>query len=265
MSLSRSRAGSSASLASLADGASRDQAPLAATKRVQVALRVRNNPTREPECLTTNGDREITIRRAPSGEGTSTSGAAVRTFTFDSVHGKATRQQQFFEESGVTALLDAALDGYSATVFAYGQTGSGKTYTLSGPPPTSADEKRATEGATARALAGDAGLMQRSVQHLFDGIAARRGTEQFTVRATYLEIYNEQVGDLINPGGGPLPVRGSSSGGFYVEELSVVQARAIRRRAIRRRAIRRRAIRRATLRRRSAAVRSAARRATCST
>ena len=107
--------------------------------------------------------------------------------------------------------------------------------------------------------------MQRSVQHLFDGIAARRGTEQFTVRATYLEIYNEQVGDLINPGGGPLPVRGSSSGGFYVEELSVVQACAIRRRAIRRRAIRRRAIRRAILRRRSAAVRSAARRAICST
>ena len=261
MSLSRSRAGSSASLASLADGASTNgERANVATKRVQVALRVRNNPTREPECLTTNGDREITIRRAPSGEGTSTSGAAVRTFTFDSVHGKATRQQQFFEESGVTALLDAALDGYSATVFAYGQTGSGKTYTLSGPPPTSADEKRATEGATARALAGDAGLMQRSVQHLFDGIAARRGTEQFTVRATYLEIYNEQVGDLINPGGGPLPVRGSSSGGFYVEELSVVQARAIRRRAIRRRAIRR-----AILRRRSAAVRSAARRATCST
>ena len=46
------------------------------------------------------------------------------------------------------------------------------------------------------------------------------------------------MGDLINPGGGPLPVRGSSSGGFYVEELSVVQARAIRRRAI----IRRRAL-----------------------
>ena len=123
-SLSRSRAGSSASLASLADGGSTN-GDRVATKRVQVALRVRNNPTREPECLTTNGDREITIRRAPSGEGTSTSGAAVRTFTFDSVHGKATRQQQFFEESGVTALLDAALDGYSATVFAYGQTGSG--------------------------------------------------------------------------------------------------------------------------------------------
>ena len=81
------------------------------------------------------------------------------------------------------------------------------------------------------------------------------GSKRKSQILTYLEIYNEQVGDLINPGGGPLPVRGSSSGGFYVEELSVVQARAIRRRAIRR----------AILRRRSAAVRSAARRATCST
>ena len=64
MSLSRSRAGSSASLASLADGGSTN-GDRVATKRVQVALRVRNNPTREPECLTTNGDREITIRRGP--------------------------------------------------------------------------------------------------------------------------------------------------------------------------------------------------------
>ena len=45
------------------------------------------------------------------------------------------------------------------------------------------------------------------------------------MRATYLEIYNEQIIDLINPGG-PLSVRGShnASGGFFVEDLSVVQA-----------------------------------------
>lgn len=33
---------------------------------------------------------------------------------------------------GITQLLDAALDGYNATILAYGQTGSGKTFTMSG-------------------------------------------------------------------------------------------------------------------------------------
>ena len=50
---------------------------------------------------------------------------------------------------------------------------------------------------------------------------------QYTVRATYLEIYNEQVVDLIEPGP-PLPVRGSVGTGFYVEDLSVVQCRGLR-------------------------------------
>ena len=54
----------------------------------------------------------------------------------------------------------------------------------------------------------------------------RRPPHTAQVRATYLEIYNEQIIDLINPGG-PLSVRGShnASGGFFVEDLSVVQAR----------------------------------------
>lgn len=35
---------------------------------------------------------------------------------------------------GIPQLLDAAMDGFNATVLAYGQTGSGKTYTMSGAP-----------------------------------------------------------------------------------------------------------------------------------
>lgn len=33
---------------------------------------------------------------------------------------------------GIPQLLDAAMDGFNATVLAYGQTGSGKTFTMSG-------------------------------------------------------------------------------------------------------------------------------------
>ena len=65
-----------------------------------------------------------------------------------------------------------------------------------------------------------AGLMQRTAHYLYEKMA-RRAHTKFTVRATYLEIYNEQVVDLIEPGP-PLAVRGSVASGFYVEDLSVV-------------------------------------------
>ena len=55
---------------------------------------------------------------------------------------------------------------------------------------------------------------------------ARRQGVRYTVRATYLEIYNEQVVDLIEPGA-PLSVRGSCASGFYVEDLSVVHCRCV--------------------------------------
>lgn len=41
-------------------------------------------------------------------------------------------QAQCYARCNVSELLEAAIDGYSATVFAYGQTGSGKTYTMAG-------------------------------------------------------------------------------------------------------------------------------------
>lgn len=58
--------------------------------------------------------------------------AAARNFTFHACLGPASRQQDVLRLCGITQLLDAALDGYNATVMAYGQTGSGKTFTMSG-------------------------------------------------------------------------------------------------------------------------------------
>jgi hypothetical protein len=42
-------------------------------------------------------------------------------------------QDNVFTNSGITDLLDSAVDGYRACAFAFGQTGSGKTYTIIGP------------------------------------------------------------------------------------------------------------------------------------
>jgi kinesin family protein 12 len=46
---------------------------------------------------------------------------------------------------------------------------------------------------------------------------------KFTVQASYLEIYNEHVQDLLNPAADSLPVRFNSEKGFYVENLFVVE------------------------------------------
>ncbi|NXT94899.1 KIF12 protein, partial [Anhinga rufa] len=101
---------------------------------------------------------------------------------------------------------------FSCTVFAFGQTGSGKTYTLMGPPAQS--ERRP-------AAPGLLGLMQRSFACLLEQ-SRSRGAD-LALSASYLEIYNEQVRDLLNPGPpSALPLRWSKTRGFYVEnQLSV--------------------------------------------
>lgn len=45
----------------------------------------------------------------------------------------AALQAQLFDVCGMEELVDAALDGYTVTIFAFGQTGSGKTYSICGP------------------------------------------------------------------------------------------------------------------------------------
>lgn len=75
------------------------------------------------------------------------------------------------------------LEGFNGTIFAYGQTGTGKTFTMEGvnDPP----ELR--------------GIIPRAFAQVFEMIAARGGENtEFLVRASYLEIYNEDVRDLLS-------------------------------------------------------------------
>ena len=103
----------------------------------------------------------------------------------------ATCQSEFFEVSGAKRLIDAALDGYSATIFAYGQTGAGKTHTIAGP-----------EGRTPPTLGSEhAGLIPRTCEYIVARAQALAGT-CCKFRASFLEIYNDQAYDLLNPAAG---------------------------------------------------------------
>lgn len=55
-----------------------------------------------------------------------------KSYEFNNVLDPTSSQAKVYERLNVNELIDAAIEGYSATIFAYGQTGSGKTYTMAG-------------------------------------------------------------------------------------------------------------------------------------
>lgn len=76
-----------------------------------------------------------------------------------------------------------------ASVFSYGQTGSGKTYTMEG----HHDE----DGAYSWEDDPKAGIIPRALHHIFSTLEAER-PEDYSVRASYVELYNEQIYDLLS-------------------------------------------------------------------
>ena len=108
------------------------------------------------------------------------------------------------------ALLANALKGFNCCCFAYGQTGSGKTHTMMGDPHHP----------------DTSGLIPRVSTHLFDELSAT-SSRRYQVSASYMEIYQEQVLDLITTKGFSSPssvsnlkVRTHPTDGVYVENLS---------------------------------------------
>lgn len=101
-------------------------------------------------------------------------------------------------------IVEKAFQGYNGTIFAYGQTGTGKTYTMSGVPNQN-DLK---------------GIIPNTFSHIFTQISRASGERSFVVTVTYLEIYNEDVRDLLssNPNA-KLEVRERLDVGVYVKDL----------------------------------------------
>jgi len=104
----------------------------------------------------------------------------TRTFTFDSVYGQESTQEELYEEN-FRGLVSSVLTGFNGTVFAYGQTGTGKTFTMEG---IRTDNELK-------------GMIPRAFDHIFTHIS-RTKDEQYLVRASYLEIYQEDIRDLLS-------------------------------------------------------------------
>ena len=105
--------------------------------------------------------------------------ATKKSFTFDAAYDEQSTQKQFYEES-CYPLVESVMEGFNGTIFAYGQTGCGKTWTMMGPPAPL--ELR--------------GVIPSSFDHIFENIKITTDCE-FLVRCSYLEIYNEEIRDLL--------------------------------------------------------------------
>ncbi|CAF4295397.1 unnamed protein product [Rotaria socialis] len=124
--------------------------------------------------------RQISIRRPALESSQRNADESTHAFFFDAVYDWTSKQKDVYEQTA-RPLVDSVLEGFNGTIFAYGQTGTGKTFTMEG----------------VRSQVELRGIIPSSFAHIFDSIA--HGTSrQFLVRASYLEIYNESIRDLLS-------------------------------------------------------------------
>ncbi|VFQ58674.1 unnamed protein product [Cuscuta campestris] len=136
-------------------------------------------------------------------------------FTFDKVFNSNSTQEDVFQSVGIPFVKDA-LAGYNTSLLAYGQTGSGKTYTLFGPPSAMVESP---------SINGLQGLVPRIFQMLFSNIQSEHESSDskqisYQCRCSFLEIYNERIGDLLDPMQRDLKIKDDAKNGFYVENLT---------------------------------------------
>ncbi|RKP14663.1 P-loop containing nucleoside triphosphate hydrolase protein, partial [Piptocephalis cylindrospora] len=137
-------------------------------------------------------------------------------FTYDVAFSEESTQEDVFSEV-VTPLMNQFFDGYNATILAYGQTSSGKTHTMGTGDPNGNEAYE------------DLGIVPRAVESIFQRIAqlkAQGNHDRFTVRVSYLEIYNEDLRDLLveTDGRVPVQIREDPKGRIYwtgVQEILV--------------------------------------------
>uniref|UniRef100_A0A8C0YVZ5 Kinesin-like protein n=1 Tax=Cyprinus carpio carpio TaxID=630221 RepID=A0A8C0YVZ5_CYPCA len=127
-----------------------------------------------------------------------------KTFTFDTVFSPDSKQLDVYNLTA-RPIVDSVLEGYNGTIFAYGQTGTGKTFTMEG----------------VRAVPELRGIIPNSFAHIFGHIAKAEGDTRFLVRVSYLEIYNEEVKDLLGKDQMQrLEVKERPDVGVYIKDLS---------------------------------------------
>ncbi|XP_018112945.1 kinesin-like protein KIF18A isoform X2 [Xenopus laevis] len=126
-------------------------------------------------------------------------------FVFDCVFDDSSCQLEVFEQT-TKIVLDGVLNGYNCTVLAYGATGAGKTHTMLGSP-------------------HEPGVMYLTMMELYNRIDSVKEEKVCNVAISYLEVYNEQIRDLLS-NSGQLAVREDAQKGVVVQGLTLHQPKS---------------------------------------
>lgn len=154
-------------------------------------------------------------------------------YQFDTVFGPEAQQQEIYD-CVCRPLVGSVLRGYDGTIFVYGQTGTGKTYTMEGNVSYESRSKQKPELLTAKqeSRSGQSsstsvqtnreslGIMPRAFSQIFDYVESERDV-QFLIRASYLEIYQEELRDLLRRDGPVGPeLHEAPNEGVFVKNLT---------------------------------------------
>ncbi|GAA5904781.1 hypothetical protein JCM5296_000759 [Sporobolomyces johnsonii] len=177
---------------------------VADSSSVKVVVRIRPNPGSEAQNVPQRFQRtalqalSATTLQADSGGPAAASpaaavaaakhGGAKSLFTYDRVIGPEEGQPAVYECA--SSLVDSFLEGMNATILAYGQTSSGKSYTMG------------TDNSFSDSIGDERqGITPRAVAEIFDRMKEvqreSKGATSFTSKVSYIEIYNEDLIDLL--------------------------------------------------------------------
>ena len=131
-----------------------------------------------------------------------------RIFRFDRVYDSQSTTGEIYSDI-VQPIVAGVLDGYNGTVFAYGQTSCGKTFTMQGIEFSESHK----------------GITPRCCEHIFNSVKenGNHRDRKYLLQVSYLEIYNEEVRDLlVSENGCKLEIKEHPERGIYVKGLSCI-------------------------------------------
>uniref|UniRef100_A0A672IH02 Kinesin family member 15 n=1 Tax=Salarias fasciatus TaxID=181472 RepID=A0A672IH02_SALFA len=176
------------------------------TDSIKVFVRVR--PLTQGTGLTTDGDQNLCLTVTSPNTIRLLSKPEPRTFIYDHVADMDTSQDSVFT-CVAKNIVESCMNGYNGTIFAYGQTGSGKTFTMLGP----SDLDNFTHELR--------GVIPRSFEYLFFLISREveksSQSKSFLCKCSFIEIYNEQIYDLLDTASASLFLRENIKKGVFVE------------------------------------------------
>ena len=184
---------------------------------ILVAVRIRPLSKKEiasgiQSCCQSLGDRNIAIRKGGDVNGYLKSQQSIlNEYAFDAVFDESTMQEEVYE-STAKRYIPNFVNGKNVTVFAYGATGAGKTHTMLG-----------NSRADTSAKDAGPGIIPCAVKDIFEQISQkqvgqtdRNQSEKWNITLGYIEVYNEQVYDLLGGSGKVLAVREDQERGIVV-------------------------------------------------